>query len=70
MNAIKKAEAPREGNISPRTSNADNIKPRSRKGAIYLMCKNCIYSPGEGSWRKQVANCASKACALLNGGAA
>jgi hypothetical protein len=66
MNSIKKAEAPVQGNTSPITTDADANRKRSRKAAIEQHCKNCIYSPGDGPWRKQVAECTSKTCALFS----
>ena len=43
MEAIKKAEAPRQGNASPITTDADANRKRSRKAAIEQRRKNCIY---------------------------
>jgi hypothetical protein len=32
--------------------------------AIEKMCKECIYDPGNGSWREQVEECPSFKCPL------
>jgi len=32
--------------------------------AIDKMCKECIYDPGNGSWREQVKRCTSSKCPL------
>jgi hypothetical protein len=32
--------------------------------AIDKMCKECIYDPGNGSWREQVERCPSPKCPL------
>jgi hypothetical protein len=37
----------------------------SRASAINAKCRECIYDPlGRGTWREQVADCASANCAL------
>ena len=43
------------------------IKSRLEKKlvkAIEKMCKECIYDPGNGSWREQVERCTSFKCPL------
>jgi hypothetical protein len=32
--------------------------------AIDKMCKECIYDPGNGSWRRQVEDCTRIQCPL------
>jgi len=32
--------------------------------AIDKMCRECIYDPGNGSWREQVERCTSSKCPL------
>lgn len=40
-------------------------KKLTRKQAIELNCKNCIYDPGvEGTWRQQTTECTETNCAL------
>lgn len=37
------------------------------RGKINAKCAECIYDPiGKGTWREQVENCASTACALYS----
>lgn len=40
----------------------------SRSKAINSMCRQCIYDPigGTGTWREQVAACASSGCPLYD----
>ena len=45
-----------------------HIKSRLEKKlvkAIDKMCKECIYDPGNGSWKEQVERCTSSQCPLF-----
>jgi hypothetical protein len=36
------------------------------RAAVDSMCRQCIYSPGEGSWRQQVGACTARHCSLYS----
>ena len=39
----------------------------SRKKAIELQCRDCIFDPSEaGTWRKQAEECPARGCPLWN----
>jgi hypothetical protein len=43
--------------------------PNSKTAAINAKCFDCIYDPAEGglgTWRRQIAACQIKTCALWN----
>jgi len=40
---------------------------KSRKKAVELMCRDCIYDDAEaGTWRKQAEECPARGCPLWN----
>jgi hypothetical protein len=53
--------------LSEREKQVAKANKTSRKRAIELQCKDCIYDPAAGgTWRKQADECPAEGCPLWN----